>query len=65
MLFTAEQDQRTMTVTYALKIEYKDIVKAKGKINDGIMFKDIKNEHIPIYLKLYGLSVLTRQIENS
>ena len=65
MLFTAEQDQRTMTVTCTLKIEYNDVVKAEGKNNDGILFEDIKNESMPVYIKLYGLSVLVRQIENS
>ena len=65
MLYTAEQDQRTMAVTYTLKIEYRDIIKAERKNNGGVLIRDTKNDYIPIYLKLYGLSILTRQIENS
>ena len=65
MYFIAEQDQRTMAVTYTLKIDYQDIVKAEGKNNDGMLFKDIKDKNMPVYLKLYGLAVLVRQIENN
>ena len=63
MILSSERDPHDLSITYTLKIDHKNLVKAGMENNDNVLFTYLEDSNTPIYLKLYSLAVLTKRIE--